>query len=51
MKKAKLLAAVLCSASMVMGSVIPTIPAMADGMKVVTLGADLSNVSCGHGTS
>ena len=43
MKKAKLLAAVLCSASMVMGSVIPTIPAMADGMKVVTLGADLSD--------
>lgn len=42
MKKAKLLAALLCSASMVMGSVIPSVPAMADGMKVVTLGADLT---------
>ena len=42
MKKAKLLAALLCSASMVMGSVIPAVPAMADGMKVVTLGADLT---------
>ena len=27
---------------MVMGSVIPSVPAMADGMKVVTLGADLT---------
>lgn len=43
MKKGKLLAALLCSASMVMGSVIPSVPAMADGMKVVTLGADLSD--------
>lgn len=42
MKKAKLLAAVLCSASMMMGSLVPAVPAMADGMKVVTLGADLS---------
>ena len=43
MKKGKLLAALICSASMVMGSVIPSVPAMADGMKVVTLGADLSD--------
>jgi uncharacterized protein YpuA (DUF1002 family) len=39
MKKAKLLAALLCSACLVTGS---TVPAMADGMKVVTLGADLT---------
>ena len=43
MKKGKLLAALICSASMVMGSVIPSVPAMADGMKVVTLGGDLSD--------
>ena len=42
MKKGKLFATLLCSASMVMGSMVPTIPAMADAMKVVTLGADLS---------
>ena len=42
MKKGKLLATLLCSASMVMGSMVPTVPAMADAMKVVTLGADLS---------
>ena len=42
MKKGKLLATLLCSASMVMGSMVPTIPVMADAMKVVTLGADLS---------
>ena len=42
MKKGKLFAALLCSASMVMGSMVPAIPAMADAMKVVTLGADLS---------
>ena len=28
---------------MVMGSMVPTVPAMADAMKVVTLGADLSD--------
>ena len=43
MKKGKLLATLLCSASMVMGSMVPTVPAMADAMKVVTLGADLSD--------
>lgn len=43
MKKGKLLATLLCSASMVMGSLVPTVPAMADAMKVVTLGADLSD--------
>ena len=42
MKKGKLFATLLCSASMVMGSMVPTIPVMADAMKVVTLGADLS---------
>lgn len=42
MKNGKLFATLLCSASMVMGSMVPTIPAMADAMKVVTLGADLS---------
>ena len=42
MKKSKLLAALVCSASMLIGSVIPSVPAMADAMKVVTLGADLS---------
>ena len=42
MKKSKLLAALVCSASMLIGSVVPTVPAMADAMKVVTLGADLS---------
>lgn len=42
MKKGKLFATLLCSASMVMGSMVPIIPAMADAMKVVTLGADLS---------
>ena len=39
MKKAKLLGALLCSASLVLGSAVP---AMADGTRVVTLGADLS---------
>ena len=43
MKKGKLLATLLCSASMVMGSMVPTVPALADAMKVVTLGADLSD--------
>ena len=43
MKKGKLLATLLCSASMVMGSMVPTVPAMADAMEVVTLGADLSD--------
>lgn len=43
MKKGKLLATLLCSASMVMGSMVSTVPAMADAMKVVTLGADLSD--------
>ena len=43
MKKGKLLATLLCSASMVMGSMVPSVPAMADAMKVVTLGADLSD--------
>lgn len=43
MKKGKLLATLLCSASMVMGSMVPVVPAMADAMKVVTLGADLSD--------
>ena len=43
MKKGKLIATLLCSASMVMGSMVPTVPAMADAMKVVTLGADLSD--------
>ena len=43
MEKGKLLATLLCSASMVMGSMVPTVPAMADAMKVVTLGADLSD--------
>ena len=43
MKKGKLLATLLCSASMVMGSMVPTVPAMADAMKVDTLGADLSD--------
>ena len=43
MKKGKLLATLLCSASMVVGSMVPTVPAMADAMKVVTLGADLSD--------
>ena len=42
MKKSKLLAALVCSASMLIGSVVPSVPAMADAMKVVTLGADLS---------
>ena len=42
MKKANLFAALLCSASMVFGSVAPTVPVMADAVKVVTLGADLS---------
>ena len=42
MKQGKLFATLLCSASMVMGSMVPTIPVMADAMKVVTLGADLS---------
>ena len=42
MKKGKLFATLLCSASMVMGNMVPTIPVMADAMKVVTLGADLS---------
>lgn len=42
MKKANLLAALLCSASMVFGSAAPTVPVMADAVKVVTLGADLS---------
>lgn len=42
MKKAKLLAAVLCSASMLAGNLVSAVPAMADSMKVVTLGADLS---------
>ena len=40
MKKRNLIAAVLCSACMVAGSVSPV---FADGMKVVTLGADLSD--------
>ena len=42
MKKSKLLAALVCSASMLIGSVVPSVPAMADAMKVVTLVADLS---------
>ena len=42
MKKSKLLAALICSASMMIGSIVSSIPAMADAMKVVTLGADLS---------
>lgn len=42
MKKSKLLAALVCSASMLIGSVVPSVTAMADGTKVVTLGADLS---------
>lgn len=42
MKKAKLLAALLCSASMLAGNLASAVPAMADSMKVVTLGADLS---------
>ena len=43
MKKGKLLATLLCSASMVVGSMVPTVPALADAMKVVTLGADLTD--------
>ena len=39
MRKSKLLGAVLLSACLSLGSVVP---AMADGMKVVTLGADLT---------
>lgn len=42
MKKAKLLAALLCSASILTGNLASAVPAMADSMKVVTLGADLS---------
>ncbi len=42
MKKAKLLGTLLCAASLVTGSMVPSVPAMADGMKVVTLGADLT---------
>ena len=38
MKKAKLLGMLLCGASLVLGSAVP---AMADGTRVVTLGADL----------
>lgn len=40
MRKSKLLGAVLLSACLSVGSVVP---AMADGMKVVTLGADLTD--------
>lgn len=40
MRKSKLLGAVLLSACLSLGSVVPT---MADGMKVVTLGADLTD--------
>lgn len=40
MRKSKLLGAVLLSACLSLGSVVP---AMADGMKVVTLGADLTD--------
>lgn len=39
MKKRKLIGAILCSACLIIGSAVP---AMADAMKVVTLGADLS---------
>lgn len=39
MKKRKLVGALLCSACLIIGSAVP---AMADAMKVVTLGADLS---------
>ena len=40
MKKAKTAAAFLCSACLVLSGT--TIPTLADSMKVVTLGADLS---------
>ncbi len=43
MKKSRLLAAALCSFSLIAGSVLPV---SADGMKVVTLGADLSEAQC-----
>ncbi|MDO5136164.1 MAG: DUF1002 domain-containing protein [Eubacteriales bacterium] len=42
MKRSKLLGALLCAASLALGSVVPSIPVMADGVKVVTLGADLT---------
>lgn len=42
MKKAKLLGTLLCAACLVTGSVAPSVPVMADGMNVVTLGADLT---------
>ena len=42
MKKAKLLGTLLCAACLVTGSIAPSVPVMADGMNVVTLGADLT---------
>ena len=42
MKKAKLLGTLLCAACLVTGSIAPSVPVMADGMTVVTLGADLT---------
>lgn len=42
MKKAKLLGTLLCAACLVTGSITPSVPVMADGMNVVTLGADLT---------
>ena len=48
MKKAKLLGTLLCAACLVTGSIAPSVPVMADGMNVVTLGADLTQDSEEH---
>ena len=42
MKKSKLAGALLCAVTLTAGSIVPAMPVMADSMKVVTLGADLS---------
>ena len=45
MKKGKLLATLLCSASMVMGSMVPTVPAMADAMKKYSENGKLTEIA------
>jgi uncharacterized protein YpuA (DUF1002 family) len=43
MKKKNLAGALLCSLCLTAGSIMPAMPVMADSMKVVTLGADLTD--------
>ncbi len=43
MKKRKLFTSLLCSAALALGSLVPSVGVMADALRVVTLGADLSD--------